>query len=195
MCSLMDDGWLENYYQKVIAEKQLDLDRRDRFTNWGLTIFIGILALYIDLLQKNVLSIWRMIILYVSFLFLIRFFIHSCLAYAWVYKWNDLTKTIEIYWLSDKKTSNLEKVVKKIKELDHENKVPIKRRMILWGQLRTGYMMIFILLLILMIVDLVYFNSSQECINIFFAIISIVYVLYEMDQFVKYEKINLPGKK
>ena len=48
----LDDNWVEHYYSKAISEKIKDLDRRDTFTNWGLTIFIGFIAIYTEYIKS-----------------------------------------------------------------------------------------------------------------------------------------------
>jgi len=189
------DEWLSNYYQKSRAEKQMDLDRRDKFTNWGLTIFLGFLALYADFIERGFTPMWRVTLLYMSGALFLRFFIHACLVYAWVHKWNALTKFIEKYWISEKTSPTIEEVIKEIEKYDHSNKVPIKRREILWGQLKTGYMLIFIGIITLMVYDLFYLNSMIQCYVKILSVFAIFYLIYEGYMFYTYSNIDTPSKK
>ena len=187
-----NDEWLNNYYQKAHAEKQMDLDRRDKFTNWGLTIFVGFLALYADFIEREFSPMWRVTLLYMSGALFLRFFIHACLVYAWVHKWNSITSLIEKYWMSEKKSPSMEEVIEKIRIYDHSNKVPIKRRKIIWGQLKTGYLIIFIGIIILIIYDLFRLNSFEYCYVKIASVMGIFYLIYEGYIFFTYSKIDIP---
>lgn len=188
------NDWLNDYYQKAHAEKQKDLDRRDKFTNWGLTIFIGFLALYADFIERDFSSMWRVILLYMSGALFLRFFIHACLMYAWVHKWKNITSLIEKYWMSEKKSPSIEEVIKKIRTYDHSNKVPIKRRKIIWGQLKTGYLLIFIGIIILIIYDLFQLNSFKYCYVKIVSIMAVFYLIYEGYMFFTYSDIDIPKR-
>jgi len=189
MCE--EEEWLVNYYQKAHAEKVMDLDRRDTFTNWGLTIFLGVIALYAEMLGRTIESIWRFGLLLTAFGLFLRFYIHSCLTYAWTHKWNKLI-IIEQYWISKKQDPTLEEVKEEIRKYDHDQKVPIRRLKILKAQLQTGYIIIFPVLAFLIFQESINIDLSGNYYNMALFLIFICYLVYEVYNFTSYSKIDMP---
>jgi len=88
--------WLKSYYQRIANDKNFDLDRKDKFTNWALISLLGILAIFFQYLNSEIFNpIFCVGILAISISIVFRFFAHSCICYASVQNYNHLILEIE----------------------------------------------------------------------------------------------------
>lgn len=88
--------WLKSYYQRIANDKNFDLERKDKFTNWALISLLGILAIFFQYLNSEIfIPIFCVGILAISISIVFRFFAHSCICYASIQNYNYLIFKIE----------------------------------------------------------------------------------------------------
>ncbi len=88
--------WLKTYYQRIANDKNFDLERKDKFTNWALISLLGFLAIFFQYLNSETFNpIFCVGIVAISISIVFRFFAHSCICYASIQNYNYLIFEIE----------------------------------------------------------------------------------------------------
>src|SRR5438445_4491337 len=150
-----DEKWISDYYNKLISEQDFSRSRRDTVTNWGLTLFLAIIAAYGASITASVdiSHFWRLSILLIGLGLLLRFFSQGMIAYDFLAKWRDIANSIELHRAYA--SPALDEIRRDIKTYDHGKRTTVSWRHMLWSQLRAGFLLIFSVLLILVVVELV----------------------------------------
>jgi len=187
-----NSSWLKDYYNRITGELKAALQRKDTFTNWSLTILLAIIAVYFDLMTKGVPSFYRVSLLYVGGCLFTRFFVHSCLAYGYIRKWNCLVGKIEQFWYSNGKKPSYNELKKEIIRYDHYSKIPVKRRKLITAQLKAGFGVIASILLLLIWIECNYYSFFEWEYSLMITGISVAYLIYEGVMFIKYDRIKMP---
>jgi hypothetical protein len=192
-----DDKWISDYYGKLIAEQSFSRSRRDVVTNWGLTLFLAVIAVYGASVSSSVVvsHSWRISILLVGLGLVVRFFSQGTIAYAFLTKWRDLANAIELRWAYAK--PSLDEIKKDIETYDHGKRASVTWRHMLWSQLRAGFLLIFSALSILVVVELAQvYQSAEWTWDVWALLIGILsYIAWEIYIFVGYGQLKRPPEK
>jgi hypothetical protein len=149
--------WLKSYYKRIANDKNFDLERKDKFTNWALISLLGILAIFFQYLNSEIFNpIFCVGILAISISIIFRFFAHSCICYASIQNYNHLIFEIEDAFIKNNLDLNRFKW-----ELENYGgrKGCISEKMLIRSvsrQLIAGFGIIFSICLILFIIDFIY---------------------------------------
>ncbi len=119
------DAWLSSYYSRITQEYQISMERKDRALDWSITTFFIAFIAYAELLSSTN-SIWRIYLLLILELFLLRFFVGSIIAYAYLKKWKYILQQIDLYYF--KKESTIEEIKTIIETYDHKGATTKKAR-------------------------------------------------------------------
>jgi len=80
-----------------------------------------------------------------------------------------------------------------IKTYDHGAKIPVKRRKLIWTQLKAGFGIIFGLVLVLIFYESLLLAPSQDAFTFWLlTTAALVYAFYEGVAFLRYPKIRMP---
>lgn len=149
--------WLKSYYQRIANDKNFDLERKDKFTNWALISLLGILAIFFQYLNSEIFNpIFCVGILAISISIIFRFFAHSCICYASIQNYNHLIFNIEEASIKNNLDLNRFKW-----ELENYGgrKGCISEKMLIRSvsrQLKAGFGIIFSICLIFFILEFIY---------------------------------------
>ena len=179
----------------MCEDARFDVNRKDTFTYWALTVFVAMAAVYVELLTRGVPSVWRLGLLYITGALMIRFFIHSSLAYGGIKRWRHLSTVIEKHWFGESNSPTIDQVKEDIKKYDHDAKIPVGKTKLIWTQLRSGFILILGVTAILVGLEWYLFSSYVENLNRIITVAAGIYVLYEIVSFVEYGKTKRPPKK
>lgn len=149
--------WLKSFYQRIANDKNFDLERKDKFTNWALISLLGILTIFFQYLYSEIFNpTFGVFILSVSISIVFRFFAHSCICYASIQNYNHLISKIEDAYI--KENWDLKRFEW---ELDNYGgrKGCISKKMLkraVSRQLKAGFGLIFSICLIFFILEFIY---------------------------------------
>jgi hypothetical protein len=181
-----ESEWLKEYYARISEEHRFSLNRKDTLTYWAITAVFVMLAAYVELLRFELPTLWRISLLVGTICLLVRFFMHSCLAYAYLRKWRYLLEQIEKHWMTGK--PSLVDIQGDIKKYHHTPRTTVTRGYLVMAQLKAGFLLVFLLPISLIIFEVFYFPQSR------FTLVSlallITYIIYECWQFVSYEHMK-----
>ncbi len=134
--------WLEWYYERLGEEKNVNLQRKDSYTNWALVTLLGFLAIYGQLYFISLPPVVTFAALTVSIILIFRFYIRSCITSSDIRRQNFVRRAIERHWMHKKPSLNRIKML--IKIFDHEGWAVDHLRRTLWGQLKAGFLVLFL---------------------------------------------------
>jgi len=177
----------------MCEDARFDINRRDTFTYWALTVFLATIAVYFQLLHQGFPPLWRLALVYVTGALMLRFFMHSCLAYAGIRRWRDLGTLIERYWAGTVDAPTLAQVKEAIETYDHQTKATVTRRRQVRTQLRAGFLLIIGVILILIIFEVSVLPGWDQA-SILMTLGALGYLAFEVINFLKYPKIMKPKK-
>ena len=185
----MENSWLHSYYNKVQDDYKSSLTRRDTITTWSYSLLAAILGIYFGFFSES-LSIpqfWRFVLVIGLTIILVRFFFQSMIAYGFILRWRILKTEIEKHWMNE--TPTLDELKKNISEYDHGKKLPKSGRNRLVGQIRSGFVLILVIPLILIANE---FFIQSEVSLIYFGLLGglAVYVVLEVINFVTYDQMK-----
>ena len=146
-----DPVWLTEYYQKVNQEKNINLQRKDSFTNWALVTLLGFFAIYGQLLLSPLPPFIRIGVLAVVIILIFRFYLRSCISFADIRRQNVIRRAIEGHWIRGKPSVN--RIEALIQIFDHECWSPDPLRRVLWAQLKAGFIVLFLAPVLLLIFE------------------------------------------
>jgi len=135
------------------------MNRKDRVLDWSIGILFVALVAYAELLSNQQPSIWRVYLLVGLSCFIMRLFVNSCLAYAYLKKWRHLLDFIEKHWMIGK--SSLDDVKKEIERYHYTSRTTERRRYFIKHQLVGGFLLLFIVPFFLLFFEL-YSNPPQD---------------------------------
>jgi len=188
-----NDDWLKEYYSRLQSESQFSSTRRDNATNWGLTVFLGVIATYAALLtsQTSLPSIWRILLLLAALALEMRFFVQSMIAYSFLRRWRYLEQKIESHWSTGKPT--LAEIVTDVQTYDHGRRATVSKRDMVWSQVRAGFLLVFLALAALLLRDVS--KLSEMSLKIWGVFIGLaIYFMWEIYSFLTYDQLKKPSK-
>jgi|SRR6267143_2896227 len=187
-------AWLSNYYGKLIGESQFSRSRRDAVINWGLTLFLAVLAAYGASLTSQIVlpRFWKVSLLATALGLLVRFFVQGMIAYSFLLKWRHLAELIESYWGSG--TPSVQEIFVEIEKYDHGRRTPIRKRKMIWSQLRAGSLLMFLALTAILLYELGV--AGPLTLDLWIPIAGLViYLGWETATFVTYDQLKMPERK
>jgi len=180
---MSNSKWLKEYYSRISEEYRFSLNRKDTLTYWALTAVFVMLAAYVELLRFKESSLWRISLLAATVCLLVRFFIHSCLAYAYLKKWRFLLEQIEKHWMTGKPSLN--NIRQNINKYHHTPRTTVTRWYLIKAQLKAGFFLVFLIPSLLILFEIL---CSPQSFYTFVPLGAIlVYLTYESWQFISYE--------
>jgi hypothetical protein len=134
------------------------MERKDRVTDWSITIFFIAVVAYAELLRESVPTIWRVGLLVGLLCFIVRLFFNSCLAYAYLKKWRFLLDNIERHWSEQFPT--LDTIREYVKRYHYSVKTTETRLYFVKSQLTAGFFLLFLFPSILLIYELSFYEQN-----------------------------------
>ena len=182
-------SWINTYYSRIQDDYKSSITRRDAVTTWSYSLLAATLGVYFGFFSENLLiqPSWRFALLTGLTIILIRFFFQSMIAYGFILRWRMIKTKIEKYWMQGNPTiDELKKIVEKY---DHGKTIPPSGRNRLVGQVRSGFILILIIPVILIINELLIQN---EITLFYFGLLGglTVYVILEIINFVTYDQMK-----
>jgi hypothetical protein len=173
------DDWIDRYYNKVTYEARLSLDRRDKFTNWALTILAALISIYFGVFSGKIVipDYWRFLLVISFSIIEIRFFIQSMQSYGFLKKWRHLQKVIEQYW--DGQSNDRNYLLSEIRKYDHGNKVPIRISTMIDAQARSGFVLILSIPFALLVNELFFVGATITNSYLFALGALLAYIIWE----------------
>lgn len=188
--------WLEAYYNRIQNDCEISITRRDNVTNWSYTLLGAILVIYFGFFSDKLLipPFWRYSLVVGLLVILIRFFYQSLIAYGYFLRARYLRTQIERHWINENDIS-LEKIIVSIKDYDHGKAMPKTDRNRFVGQVRSGFILILAVPIILIINE--FYLIGQNVTWQYFLVLGglVGYVLYEYVNFVTYDQMRPLSKK
>ena len=140
----------------------------------------------------DVSHFWRLSILLIGLDLLVRFFCQGMIAYAFLAKWRDIANSIELHRAYA--DPPLSEIMRDIKTYDHGKRTTVSWRHMLWSQLRAGFLLIFSVLLILVVVELVQVYQRGQWTWEVCALLAgtVAYIVWEVSIFVDYGQLKRP---
>ena len=167
------DAWLSSYYSRITEEYKISMERKDRALNWSITVFFIAFMAYAELLTNNN-SIWRIYLLFILELFILRFFIGSIIAYTYLKKWRYIIQKIDSYKF--KKEPKIDEINTIIDTYDHKDTTTEKARYFIKNQLKVGFGLLFAIPIVLITYEFLNNPPGQEVIwGIGFSILIVIY--------------------
>lgn len=185
------DSWLTNYYSRIQNECTLSIERRDRIARLcylvlaaGITIYVGFFA-NISLVPP----LGRFGVTAGILFVLTRFFFQSMIAYGFFIRWRYLREQIERYWMRDKENDapTLKNIKNDIIRYDHNKTLPKTKRSLIMGQVKSGFVLVFIAAIIPLGIEL-YLEQSWYYALILAGLIG--YVILEYRAFKTYDQMQ-----
>jgi hypothetical protein len=136
------EEWLEWYYERLGEEKNVNLQRKDSYTNWALVTLLGVLAIYGQLFLIALPAFITFAVLAICIILIFRFYLRSCISYADIRRQNLIRRAIERYWMHGKPSLNRVKAL--IKIYDHECWAVNPLGRTLRSQLKAGFIVLFL---------------------------------------------------
>mgnify|MGYP005640476231 CR=1 FL=1 len=180
---MSNSEWLKEYYSRISQEYRFSLNRKDTLTYWALTAMFVMIAAYVELLRVKEFSFWRMSLLAGAICLSLRFFVHSCIAYAYLKKWRFLLEQIEKHWMTGK--PSLSEIQNNINKYHHTPRTTVTRWYLVRSQLKAGFLLVFLIPSLLIMFEIINFPQTPYKFIPFVAIL--IYLIYECLQFVSYE--------
>lgn len=185
----MPEKWLEDYYSRIIEEYKFSMGRKDRVLDWSIGIFFVALVAYVELLRNQLPSIWRISLIVGLLCFIMRLFVNSCLAYAYLKKWRYLLDLIEKYWMNNE---TLESVTNAIDKYHYTPRTTEKRIYFVKHQLVGGFGLLFLFPLALLLFEI---HSNPLDWNIAVPVsFLVVYYAYESIIFARNKERSMPSE-
>jgi hypothetical protein len=197
-----DPPWLKEYYQKVNQEKNVNLQRKDSFTNWSLVTLLGFFAIYGQFFLISLPPFIHFGALAIVLILIFRFYLRSCISFADIRRQNVLRRAIEGHWIHGKPSMNRIKTLIQIFDIECWSPSPLRR--VLWTQLKAGYIVLFlgpVLALVYEIINLhmqfFMFTIYLENLLISYGILAFlfIYILYELISIRRYQPLQMKPQK
>lgn len=173
-----------------MGEYTFSMERKDRVLDWSIGIFFIALVAYVELLRYGLPSIWRVCLIVGLLSFIMRLFINSCLAYAYLKKWRHLLDLIEKHWMNDK--TSLGSVKNEIKKYHYTPRTTEKRIYFVKHQLVGGFFLLFLLPLFLLLFDI--YSNPKDLKTVIPVSFLVAYYVYESVIFVRNKELSMPSE-
>ena len=198
----VDSDWLKEYYQKVNQEKNINLQRKDSFTNWALVTLLGFFAIYGQFFLTTLPSFIRLGVLAVVIILIFRFYLRSCISFADIRRQNVLRRAIEGHFIRGK--PSVKRIEALIQVFDFECWSPDPLRRVLWAQLKAGFIVLFLAPVVVLIYEGINLLFQFYMLLIPFEILLIglailtfllIYLLYELLSIRRYQPLQQKPQK
>lgn len=197
-----DPAWLKEYYQKVNQEKNINLQRKDSFTNWSLVTLLGFFAIYGQFFLITLPPFIHFAALAFAIILIFRFYLRSCISFADIRRQNVIRRAIEGHWIRGK--PSLQRIETLIQVFDHECWSPDPLRRVLWAQLKAGYLVLFLAPVLALVYEVINLHVRfftllipLETLLISYAILAflIIYLIYELVSIRRYQPLQQKPQK
>jgi hypothetical protein len=197
-----DPDWVEEYYEKVNQEKNINLQRKDSFTNWALVTLLGFFAIYGQFFLTTLPPFIRIGVLVVVIILIFRFYLRSCISFADIRRQNVLRRAIEGHWIRGK--PSVKRIETLIQIFDHECWSPDPLRRVLWTQLKAGFIVLFLGPVVVLIYEMI--NLIVQFLTLLIPldtllmscailVFLLVYLLYELISIRRYQPLQQKPQK
>jgi len=197
-----DPPWLKEYYQKVNQEKNVNLQRKDSFTNWALVTLLGFFAIYGQFFLITLPPFIHFGALAIAIILIFRFYLRSCISFADIRRQNVLRRAIESHWIHGK--PSMKRIETLIQVFDIECWSPSPLRRVLWTQLKAGFIVIFLAPVLALVYEIIRlhvlfftFMIPWEILLISYGILGflVIYLLYELISIRHYQPLQMKVRK
>lgn len=119
---------------------------------------------------------------------MIRLFSQSMIAYAFLRRCRYIENAIEAHWAVGQ--PSLQQIVVDLQTYDHGRRATVSRLAMFWSQLRAGFLLIFLVLSAVLLVELnqVQITNALSVLLLGF----LAYVVWEATIFVQYDQLKRP---
>ncbi len=153
------EEWLGRYYRRITEEYKISMERKDRALDWSITVFFLAIMAYSELLSSGTAA-WRIYLFLIVELFLLRFFIGSILAYAYLNKWRHIIQQIDLHHFNN--SVSIEDIQSTIDTYDHNHNTTKPSWYFIKNQLRVGFGLLFLFPGLIIVYEVSKVNASFE---------------------------------
>lgn len=180
----MENDWIAKYYERIVTEGRVSLERRDRVTHWSYTILGVFMGAYVGLSTTSVDidPALRFALTATILAIMTRFFFQSVVAYGFFTRHRYIRTKIEEYWANG---SDIKELKSCMQAFDHGKQLPVKKNKIV-SQIRSGPLGL-ILPTALLINDFEMGSVDYYVI----LIMLMVYVFFEILNYVTYDQMRI----
>lgn len=187
---MAENEWLREYYQKAAEDKNVDLQRKDSFTNWALVSVLGLLAVYGQFPDQQP-SFVLIAVTALAIALVTRFYVHSCISYANIRKLNTIIIDIEKHWMEGK--PSIDEIKKLIRTHGQLRWSSVSRWKVARTQMKAGFLLLFIAPIAVLIYEMTRYVSGLGEVQFWplpyewsIIIVLSVYMIYEFAIFFAY---------
>ena len=184
--NVMNESQLKTYYEKLQSEYTYSLKKKDTLVNWSLMALLAFMSVYFNIIRMDIINEIKILFTIGILIILIQFFVNSMLAYGYLRKWRKIMTGIEKYWVD--KSYSYEKITEDIREYDHNGKLSIAWKDMIWAQLLSGFLII-LLTPIFFIIYEIYTIGINSYSTIGFTILGI-FIIWEIITMSTYSKFK-----
>jgi hypothetical protein len=193
---------LKEYYQKVNQEKNINLQRKDSFTNWALVTLLGFFAVYGQFFLISLPLFIHFGALAIAIILIFRFYLRSCISFADIRRQNVLRRAIEGHWIHGK--PSMKRIETLIQIFDIECWSPSPLRRVLWTQLKAGFIVLFLAPVLVLVYEIINLHLQfftlmipLETLLISYGILAFlfIYLLYELISILRYQPLQQKRRK
>jgi uncharacterized integral membrane protein len=197
-----DPAWLKEYYQKINQEKNINLQRKDSFTNWALVTLLGFFAIYGQFFLITLPPFLHFGALAIAIILIFRFYLRSCISFTDILRQNVLRRAIEGHWIHGK--PSMKRIETLIQIFDVECWSPSPLRRVLWTQLKAGFIVLFLALVFALVYEIINLHLQfftliipLETLLISYVILAFlsIYLLYELISIRRYQPLKMKPRK
>jgi hypothetical protein len=197
-----DPAWLKEYYQKVNQEKNINLQRKDSFTNWSLVTLLGFFAIYGQFFLITLPPFIHFGALAIAIILIFRFYLRSCISFADIRRQNVLRRAIEGHWIHGK--PSMKRIETLIQIFDIECWSPSPLRRVLWTQLKAGFIVLFLTPVFALVYEIINLHVqfftlviALDTLLISYGILAFLffYLLYEIISIRRYQPLQQKPQK
>ena len=186
----MNESQLKTYYEKLQSEYTYSLKKKDtleKLVTYG-TFSIN-MSVYFNIIKMDVINEIKILFTIGTLLLiiLIQFFVNSMLAYGYLRKWRKIMTGIEKYWMD--KSYSYEEITEDIREYDHNGKLSITWKDMIWAQLLSGFLIILLTPIFFIIYEIYTIGiNSYSTIGFIILGIFIIWEIITMSTYSKFKK-------
>ena len=192
--------WLREYYNKAADDKNIDLQRKDSFTNWALVSLLGFFAVFGQFSSLSLPSFAFIGAMTMALALIMRFYAHSCISYANIRKLNTIILAIEKYWMHGK--PGIDEIKKLIETHGQQRWSAVGRMKTAWTQLKAGFLIMFSAPILVIVFTLIgstpNTNPQYQILGISYEyvilIVLVIYMMYEVAIFISYNPLKIKKK-
>jgi hypothetical protein len=186
-----DDASIDKYYTKAQNEARVALDRRDKFTNWALTILGALVTLYIGSFSGKISipDYWRFVLVVAFTIIELRFFFQSMIAYGILKRWRHLLSLIERYWFDG--NPDIAGIKNAIRTFDHEKRIPVSHMGLLSAQILSGFILVLAIPTGMIANELFFLKLTIGPLYYLTVLYLVLYIIFEIISFKRYDQVRV----